>query len=89
MGSRIRCTITAVIDSCVCGKQNTGKIVGGNETAINEYPSMAGLTDVKEGIFCGSTISTIGSYCFTQGIIESYFHSFLDCSSFRGSLFQR
>lgn len=87
MGSRFHCGITAVIDTCSCGKQNAGKIVGGNETATNEYPSMAGLTDGKEGIVCGATISIIDSQCFTQIIIKN-FPSILGCSNFRGSLFQ-
>lgn len=57
IGSRFHCEITTVTDTCLCGKQNTGKIVGGNETIINEFPSMAAITDGKEGVICGATIS--------------------------------
>jgi hypothetical protein len=32
--------------------------VGGEETNVNEFPSMAGLIDGVEGIICGATIST-------------------------------
>jgi hypothetical protein len=32
--------------------------VGGSETKINEYPSMAGVVDASERrIYCGATIS--------------------------------
>lgn len=33
-------------------------LVGGSETQINEYPSMAGIVDSKERrVYCGATIS--------------------------------
>jgi hypothetical protein len=57
LGSRFHCTITTVVDSCDCGRQNSGKIVSGEETGVNEFPSMAGLIDTVEGIICGATIS--------------------------------
>lgn len=57
MGSRFHCEISTIVDTCECGKRNAGKIVGGGETVINEFPSMAGLTDGKEGVICGATIS--------------------------------
>ncbi|KAL1138121.1 hypothetical protein AAG570_009813 [Ranatra chinensis] len=51
--------------SCRCGWTNkaTGRIVGGRETFMNEYPHMAALarTDkegAKIGVFCGAAIVT-------------------------------
>lgn len=33
------------------------RIVGGQETGVNEFPMMAGIVDSEEGtVFCGSTI---------------------------------
>lgn len=60
LGSRFHCEVSVVIDTCVCGKRNTEKIVGGSETVINEFPSMAGIIDGNEGIICGATISKNG-----------------------------
>lgn len=57
LGSRFHCEISTVVDSCICGKRKSGKIVGGDETNVNEFPSMAGLIDNVEGIICGATIS--------------------------------
>jgi hypothetical protein len=57
LNSRFHCEMSTIIDTCQCGKQNSGKVVGGEQTLVNEYPSMAGLTDGKEGIICGGTIS--------------------------------
>ena len=46
--------------TCDCGRHNRGRIVGGQETVINEYPSMAGVVDADERrIFCGATIISI------------------------------
>ena len=56
MGSRFHCSATAIINNCICGIHNDGKIVNGNATLINEYPSVAGLTDGNQGIICGATI---------------------------------
>lgn len=56
--SSIHCVVRAVPDPCQCGQKNRGRIVGGVTTGINEFPMMAGLTDVNDGkIFCGATIS--------------------------------
>jgi hypothetical protein len=60
LGSQFHCEISAVVDSCVCGRRKRGKIVGGEETNVNEFLSMAGLIDGVEGIICGATISTAG-----------------------------
>lgn len=57
LGSRFHCEISAIVDSCDCGKRKNEKIVGGDETKVNEFPSMAGLVDDVEGIICGATIS--------------------------------
>lgn len=54
------CLIQAIPQNeCNCGWSNTGgKIVGGIETSINEFPSMAGIMYFDEKkIFCGATIS--------------------------------
>jgi hypothetical protein len=59
IGSRFHCEINTVVDSCVCGRRNSGKIVGGDETIVNEFPPMAGLIDNIEGIICGATISKV------------------------------
>lgn len=58
LGSRFHCEISTIVDSCECGRHKSGKIVGGDETNVNEFPSMAGLVDDVEGIICGATIST-------------------------------
>lgn len=57
LGSRFRCYLMSELDPCICGTRNQEKIVGGNESVINEFPSMAGLIDETEGIYCGATIS--------------------------------
>lgn len=58
MGSRFRCIASTIVNTCNCGIRNDGKIVNGNQTLINEYPSVAGLTDGNQGIICGATIIT-------------------------------
>lgn len=60
--SRFHCVMKAIPDTCECGKRNNGRIVGGNETLINEFPSMAGVVDGISGIICGATISTYYMY---------------------------
>lgn len=66
IGSRFHCIMTAIVDPCVCGKRNNGKIVGGDETMVNEFPLMAGLTDGVEGIICGATISINDLQCLKK-----------------------
>ncbi|CRL05673.1 CLUMA_CG018706, isoform A [Clunio marinus] len=57
LGAKFKCSMKTVIDGCRCGQVNRGKIVGGMETYVNEYPSMAGLIDANEKrVFCGATI---------------------------------
>lgn len=52
-----KCTMRSSVSTCDCGRQNRGRIVGGKETVINQYPSMAGVVDADEKrIFCGATI---------------------------------
>ncbi|XP_014477136.1 PREDICTED: venom serine protease-like [Dinoponera quadriceps] len=48
-------------NNCQCGWENPAKIktriVGGEETGVNEYPMIAGLVDSgKRELFCGATI---------------------------------
>ena len=59
LGSRFHCEVTTVVDDCSCGRRKSGKVVGGNETFVNEFPAMAGIVDGGEGIVCGATISKI------------------------------
>lgn len=52
-----KCTMRSSVSTCDCGRQNRGRIVGGKETVINQYPPMAGVVDADEKrIFCGATI---------------------------------
>ncbi|XP_043267434.1 venom serine protease-like [Venturia canescens] len=57
-GGRFSCTVQAVQPrGCDCGRRNAGKIYGGTETGVNEYPFMAALVDAQTyEIFCGGTI---------------------------------
>lgn len=87
LGSRFHCEMKAVVDSCVCGRRNNGKIVGGDETIVNEFPSMAGLIDRVEGIICGATISKAGFYNSLRRLRQTYY-SFQIGSRFSGSLLQ-
>jgi len=41
---------------CKCGIKKTSRIVGGQETEVNEYPWMAAIADENENFFCGSTL---------------------------------
>uniref|UniRef100_A0A1B6F896 Peptidase S1 domain-containing protein n=1 Tax=Cuerna arida TaxID=1464854 RepID=A0A1B6F896_9HEMI len=47
-----------VYEDCDCGYSYRARIVGGQETGVNEYPFMAGLVDNRRGpiIVCGATI---------------------------------
>nr|AAT09848.1 trypsin-like serine proteinase [Anthonomus grandis] len=42
--------------SCQCGWKNDKRIVGGEETLVNEYPAMAGLITRNGKHLCGATI---------------------------------
>ncbi|KAF7283055.1 hypothetical protein GWI33_001510 [Rhynchophorus ferrugineus] len=74
-GGRFLCSITSLKDDsenelsgfgslpvqtgCQCGWRNERRIVGGQETGVNEYPAMAGLIDRNSQppqVYCGSTI---------------------------------
>ncbi|KAL1124770.1 hypothetical protein AAG570_001391 [Ranatra chinensis] len=48
--------------NCSCGWTNKGRIVGGRDAEVNEYPYMAALVMVyantKPSVFCGCTIVT-------------------------------
>ena len=74
-GGRFKCIAKSVKDRCQCGQRNTGKIVNGNETLINEFPMMAGLVDVEnKALICGATISKITLYSLLQ--YKSHFYQF-------------
>ncbi|XP_029159495.1 venom serine protease 34-like [Nylanderia fulva] len=60
-GAKFLCELQAIEeaedDNCKCGWKNPTKIVGGNETGVNEYPMMAGLVDpFQRDVYCGATI---------------------------------
>ncbi|XP_066902057.1 venom serine protease-like [Halyomorpha halys] len=47
------------LTNCSCGWTNKGRIVGGRETLVNEYPLMAGLVSAEDQLlFCGASIIT-------------------------------
>ena len=41
---------------CQCGVTRQSRIVGGNQTSVNEFPWLAGISGPDEEIFCGSTL---------------------------------
>ncbi|XP_011876306.1 PREDICTED: venom serine protease-like isoform X2 [Vollenhovia emeryi] len=44
-------------NDCKCGWRKTTRIVGGEETGVNEFPMMCGIVDAKDGtLYCGCTI---------------------------------
>nr|WBB28747.1 trypsin-like proteinase T2a [Yponomeuta cagnagella] len=59
-GGKFYCTLTAVAAGpapCSCGYKKQNRIVGGEETGVNEFPMMAGLIDNRiESVFCGAVI---------------------------------
>ncbi|XP_077283216.1 transmembrane protease serine 9-like [Arctopsyche grandis] len=61
-GGRFVCTLTAQSGSgtgtnCDCGWKKQTRIVGGQQTQINEFPMMVGLVDIQLRIvYCGATI---------------------------------
>ncbi|XP_026728126.1 venom serine protease 34-like [Trichoplusia ni] len=62
-GGRFYCELTAQpagpASGCTCGVRRQNRIVGGQETGINEYPMMAGVIDVDiSQIKCGAVIIT-------------------------------
>ncbi|XP_026332619.1 venom serine protease 34-like [Hyposmocoma kahamanoa] len=60
-GGRFFCRLTAVpasvVDNCRCGYKKTNRIVGGQETGVNEFPMMVALADrsISE-VKCGGVI---------------------------------
>ncbi|XP_066600685.1 venom serine protease 34-like [Prorops nasuta] len=61
-GGKFLCLLQAIEEEqesndCACGKKNPNKIVGGQETGVNEYPMMAGLVDASiKMLYCGAGI---------------------------------
>ncbi|XP_047035703.1 venom serine protease 34-like isoform X3 [Helicoverpa zea] len=60
-GGRFRCQLTAQAattpNTCSCGVRRQLRIVGGNETGVNEYPMMVAIADVRiSEIKCGGVI---------------------------------
>ncbi|XP_012271469.1 venom serine protease 34 [Orussus abietinus] len=59
-GGRFLCTLQATQDdgeNCECGWTKQTKIVGGEQTGVNEYPMMAGMVNsVQRLLYCGATI---------------------------------
>ncbi|GLV36463.1 uncharacterized protein CBL_08040 [Carabus blaptoides fortunei] len=61
-GGRFLCSLNTIkvtppIPSCDCGWKQLTRIVGGEETKVNEYPMMAGVIDFEiRDLICGATI---------------------------------
>nr|CAI5866305.1 unnamed protein product [Callosobruchus analis] len=69
-GGKFVCALTTIWDDdggsttpapniCDCGWKQGVRIVGGEETGVNEFPSMAGILDATSssaGVYCGGTI---------------------------------
>lgn len=79
-GGKFRCEITAqpvTSDSnCRCGSRMQNRIVGGEETGINEYPMMVGIVDARiSQIKCGGVIISdyyvlTAAHCLTNLVME-------------------
>lgn len=55
-GGIFRCDLYAV-KGCDCGRRKQHRIVGGMETVINEFPSMAAIFQKSSNqLLCGATI---------------------------------
>ncbi|EFN78606.1 venom serine protease 34 [Harpegnathos saltator] len=76
-GVKFLCELQAVEadeqdSDCRCGWKKPTKIVGGNETGVNEYPMMAALVDpYRREIFCGGSIISpkhilTAAHCVTE-----------------------
>ncbi|XP_058128384.1 venom serine protease-like [Anopheles ziemanni] len=64
-GGKFLCNLSIPAQSCECGRKKTQRIVNGVETAVNEFPMMAALTDIaSKSVFCGATIVT-NNYALT------------------------
>ncbi|XP_003402441.1 venom serine protease 34 [Bombus terrestris] len=61
-GGRFACEVRSVkrsqdSENCECGWKNPSRIVGGNNTGVNEFPMMVGIVDFERRVvFCGGTI---------------------------------
>lgn len=55
-GGVYRCELFA-LKGCDCGRRKQTRIVGGVETGVNEFPSMAGIiSKSSKQLLCGATI---------------------------------
>uniref|UniRef100_A0A182PP24 Peptidase S1 domain-containing protein n=1 Tax=Anopheles epiroticus TaxID=199890 RepID=A0A182PP24_9DIPT len=58
-GGVFSCNLSIPQQPCECGRKKQRRIVNGVETAVNEFPMMAALIDVKtKTVICGATIVT-------------------------------
>ncbi|XP_051165113.1 venom serine protease-like [Leptopilina boulardi] len=57
-GGKFSCIVEAIDDeNCRCGWKNPGRIVGGEDAGLNEYPMMVGIVDeINQQVFCGGAI---------------------------------
>ncbi|KAF2903823.1 hypothetical protein ILUMI_02349 [Ignelater luminosus] len=83
-GGRFLCTLTAIKSQnpsntttekpgmCDCGWKKEIRIVGGEETGINEFPSMAGLVNLEtRELYCGASLiaakyAITAAHCLTN-----------------------
>lgn len=57
---------------CDCGRKKQTRIVGGSETAVNEYPGMAALiSKANRDVLCGATIID-ANYAMTAAHCVNY-----------------
>ncbi|KAL9702322.1 hypothetical protein quinque_005840 [Culex quinquefasciatus] len=56
-GGKFLCRMSLIQPSCSCGRKKQTRIVNGVQTAVNEFPMMAAMIDVKtKSVVCGATI---------------------------------
>ncbi|XP_043266812.1 venom serine protease 34-like [Venturia canescens] len=61
-GGKFLCVVKAQTpdddnSDCKCGWKNAERIVGGQETGVNEFPMMAGVVELSRAfVYCGATI---------------------------------
>ncbi|XP_033225050.1 venom serine protease 34-like isoform X2 [Belonocnema kinseyi] len=59
IGGRFLCYLLTIVpeENCRCGWKKPTRIVGGENTGVNEYPMMAGIVDLLYvHVFCGGSI---------------------------------